>query len=194
MPQPQIPIIDWAYGLVQDVLQRMGKNECQHVDKAFKYFFTASAFWGAWCFFDWTKRLLRLFSTRFVRPLFQSSNRMFQLYSRKSQENRTWAVVTGGSDGIGLAMAKNLARQKFNICIVSRNENKMKEKLEEISKEVGDPNLKTRYIVADFSKLHSIEDYKYIKDQLNDVDVGVLILNAGAGAFGCYKDVSELDV
>lgn len=50
----------------------------------------------------------------------------------------SWAVVTGGSDGIGLAMCKNLAKQGFNICIVSRSEKKINEKLEEIKKECRD--------------------------------------------------------
>ncbi len=34
----------------------------------------------------------------------------------------SWAVVTGGSDGIGLAFSKELARLHFNIVIVARNE------------------------------------------------------------------------
>lgn len=44
----------------------------------------------------------------------------------------SWAVVTGGSDGIGLEMAKKLAREGFSICLVARNEDKMKEKIAEI--------------------------------------------------------------
>jgi short-subunit dehydrogenase len=45
--------------------------------------------------------------------------------------------VTGGSDGIGLQYCKDLAKQGFNICIIARNEQKMKEKLEEIKRECG---------------------------------------------------------
>ena len=41
----------------------------------------------------------------------------------------SWAVVTGGSDGIGLAISKKLAREGFNICIVSRTQSKIEEKL-----------------------------------------------------------------
>ena len=37
----------------------------------------------------------------------------------------SWAVITGGSDGIGLAMAKELASRHFNIVIVAKNQNKM---------------------------------------------------------------------
>ena len=43
-----------------------------------------------------------------------------------------WAVVTGGSDGLGLAYCQELALKSFNICIISRNEEKIKEKLKEL--------------------------------------------------------------
>lgn len=37
----------------------------------------------------------------------------------------TWAVVTGGSDGLGLGFCEELANLGFNICMISRNKNKM---------------------------------------------------------------------
>ena len=39
----------------------------------------------------------------------------------KYRNKDTWAVITGGSDGIGLQIAKILAKERFNICIVARN-------------------------------------------------------------------------
>jgi len=65
----------------------------------------------------------------------------------------SWAVVTGGSDGIGLSICKKLAREGFNICIVSRTQSKIEEKLIEITKECrdGDESFKTLCVVADFS-------------------------------------------
>lgn len=42
----------------------------------------------------------------------------------------SWVVVTGGSDGIGLQFCKDLSKLGFNICIIGRNELKIKEKLE----------------------------------------------------------------
>lgn len=69
-----------------------------------------------------------------------------------------WAVVTGGSDGIGLAMCKKLAEEGFNICIVSRTESKINDKLAEIRRECrnGDESFKTLAVVADLSKLLTI--------------------------------------
>lgn len=37
----------------------------------------------------------------------------------------TWAVVTGGSDGLGLGFCEELAAIGFNICMIARNKNKM---------------------------------------------------------------------
>ena len=78
-------------------------------------------------------------------------------------EKRSWAVVTGGSDGIGLAMCKDMAKQGFNICIIARNEAKINEKLAEVRRECGlegDAEFKTMAIVADFVKMRTIEEYK----------------------------------
>ena len=44
----------------------------------------------------------------YIRPLTHSKTRQADLYNGGPQ-GQSWAVVTGGSDGIGLAMCKNLA-------------------------------------------------------------------------------------
>ena len=45
----------------------------------------------------------------------------------------TWAMVTGGSDGIGLELCKQLAKDGFNICMVSRTESKLKAAANELT-------------------------------------------------------------
>ena len=51
----------------------------------------------------------------------RTTDHLTQRYGRGS-----WALITGGSDGIGLEMAKELARKQFNIVIIARNEEKLK--------------------------------------------------------------------
>ena len=67
----------------------------------------------------------------------QSSRNTYQKYGspEKEGQNASWAIVTGGSDGIGLEICKKLSKEGFNICMVARNESKMKEKLEDIKRE-----------------------------------------------------------
>ena len=74
-------------------------------------------------------KLVKFINRQFIRRLNQD---LYEKYGSKG----AWAVVTGGSDGIGLCMCHKLAAQGFNICIVARNEEKMKEKLAEIKKGV----------------------------------------------------------
>ena len=81
------------------------------------------AFVGAWRVFWWLFSWLPFFFQHCCRRKCQGKNREFKRYAVPGKSS--WAVVTGGSDGIGLAMAQNLAIQGFNICIVSRNETKM---------------------------------------------------------------------
>ena len=108
---------------------------------------------------------------------------------------KSWAVITGGSDGIGFAMAKDLAvNSGFNICIISRNEEKMMVKLEEI-RELCDNKIQTKYVVADFEKMLTIENYqKIIGEPLKDLDIGFLALNAGWAQMGPFSWVSEEEV
>ena len=55
------------------------------------------------------------------------------MYGREKKEGGlyedSWAVVTGGSDGIGYAYCKKLAKEGYNICMISRDEKKINEKL-----------------------------------------------------------------
>ena len=77
------------------------------------------------------------------------------LYERYgSKTKKSWAVVTGGSDGYGLDLCHKLADQGFNICIVARNEQKMKDKLAEIKADVD-----KKYIVANLMTMTRIEEY-----------------------------------
>ena len=49
----------------------------------------------------------------------------------------TWAMVTGSTDGIGLEFCKQLAKDGFNICLVSRTESKIKSVIENDLKSFG---------------------------------------------------------
>ena len=46
-----------------------------------------------------------------------------------------WAIVTGASSGIGMEIAKELAKKKYNLVLVARSEDKLKALSESLSVE-----------------------------------------------------------
>ena len=140
---------------------------------------------------SWCCGLLSCFWRHTFRKWIQSPTRLYDRYGSKQQ--RSWAVVTGGSDGIGLAMCHQLAAQGFNICIVARNEQKMEEKLAEIR--AKNQGCETKSIVADFVQLGSIEEYRAaIGEPLKDLDIGVLVANAGFSSVGPFADLTDSEL
>lgn len=117
-------------------------------------------------------------------------------FTTKYNQGDCWAVVTGGSDGIGEQFCKDLAAQGFNICIVARNEKKMIEKLEGIKAVAtkAGKTIKTRYVVADLAALTTYKDYALIAEKIKDIDIAFLILNAGWTVMGPFKDLTPEEV
>ena len=102
----------------------------------------------------------------------------------------SWAVVTGGSDGIGLEVCRQLAVEGFNICIIGRTESKIRNALQEIH--ALNPKIKTDCIVFDFGKHASIQDYQEkIAEPLKSKDIGMLVLNAGVGEPGLIASLED---
>ena len=114
------------------------------------------------------KNLLGFFFKKFVRP----KKNLLKRYGEK-----TWALVTGASDGIGKAFCEELSKIGFNICLMGRN----KQKLEQVENELKiiNPNIQTRIVIADFS--HSYEEalFTQISEEIKDLDISMLINNAG---------------
>lgn len=69
----------------------------------------------------------------------------------------TWALVTGASDGFGAEYCRQLAKDGFNIILVSRTMSKMQE-VEKQLKEINS-NIQTKIVQADFADNARIEFY-----------------------------------
>ena len=52
-------------------------------------------------------------------------------------------------------MCTQLAAKGFNVCMVSRSQQKMEEKLAQIKKD--HPSVKTKFVVADFAQIFTVE-------------------------------------
>jgi 17beta-estradiol 17-dehydrogenase / very-long-chain 3-oxoacyl-CoA reductase len=86
----------------------------------------------------------------------------------------SWAVVTGGSDGIGRALALELATRGFNVCIISY----AKEQLTKVEQEIRAKNVQARAIFFDFS-VDTDEAYDKLTAQMEDLDIAIFVNNVG---------------
>ncbi|CAO3586840.1 unnamed protein product [Absidia cylindrospora] len=86
-----------------------------------------------------------------------------------------WAVVTGATDGIGKEFAKQLAKNKFNVLLVSRTASKLETAANEIASEYG---IETKIFAMDFTK-GDAQDFTQLGQIMSTLDVGVLVNNVG---------------
>ena len=96
-----------------------------------------------------------------------------------------YVLITGGSDGIGLELAKLFAKDKHNLVLAARNIERLNKAKEMLKCEGVD----VRIISVDLSSMEECEKLiNYIED--NNLSVDTLVNNAGIGSFGEFKDIS----
>src|SRR5262245_33000453 len=97
------------------------------------------------------------------------------------------AVITGGSIGIGLAIAEGLAQEGVHLELCDRDESRVVEKAKAIGSQYG---VKTVGIKADVSKT---EDLDRFLGEINTTFGGadILINNAGTGSGETVMDASD---
>jgi len=89
-----------------------------------------------------------------------------------------WAVVTGASDGIGLAFARALAARGLNLVLVARRA----DVLEALSKQLAaDHRIECIVHTADLIGLDAVQR---LVDATEQLDIGLLVAAAGFGTSG----------
>jgi NAD(P)-dependent dehydrogenase (short-subunit alcohol dehydrogenase family) len=97
------------------------------------------------------------------------------------------ALVTGGSKGLGKAMARGLVECGADIIITSRHENELRPALEEI---LGGTSRRGRYIVADMARRDDVKRLAATAlQQLGRVDI--LVNNAGTNVPQAIDEVTD---
>jgi short-subunit dehydrogenase len=94
----------------------------------------------------------------------------------------SWALITGGSAGIGYELAKVFAANKFNLVLVARNEARLKQVADELRAKHG---IETKMLVKDLSLPNASQE---IFDALRDTPISVLVNNAGFGWRGAFAE------
>ena len=97
------------------------------------------------------------------------------------------ALVTGASEGIGMAIARKLSEEGVRVAICARTESKLKATADEISRATG---LDVVPIAADLRSLAGCAGFvEQAAKRLGGVDI--LVNNAGASAFGPFVDLPD---
>jgi short-subunit dehydrogenase len=100
-----------------------------------------------------------------------------------------WALITGASDGTGLAFARRLAGEGVNLILVSRSMDKLKTAAAEIER------LGVRCVTASID-LSAADAAAQIIRAAQGLEIGLLITNAGADSNGSRfldKDIATWD-
>jgi short-subunit dehydrogenase len=94
------------------------------------------------------------------------------------------ALITGGSSGIGLAIATGLAERGANLILVARSEKELNYITQELSTKY---NVKVIYFVCDLSQNESSQ-HLFIKIKDSGYKIDILVNNAGFGISGLFHE------
>ncbi|MFC4603982.1 SDR family NAD(P)-dependent oxidoreductase [Rhodococcus kronopolitis] len=97
-----------------------------------------------------------------------------------------WAVIAGGSEGVGAAFADELAQAGFNLVLIARKPGP----LEETAEKVRTHGVEVRTLSLDLLATDALAQIRRVTD---DVEVGLLIFNAGANSYGHEFVTGDLD-
>jgi uncharacterized protein len=101
-----------------------------------------------------------------------------------TQPSKQTALITGASGGIGLELAREFAKDGYNLVLVARS----KEKLESIATDLAKQyNISATVIAKDLSKATAPDElYNELKTQ--GIGIDALVNNAGFGNYGKFAD------
>ena len=101
----------------------------------------------------------------------------------------TYALITGGSKGIGKAIAIELAKKKINILLVSRSSTALQQTAKEIKEQYG---VETDYLATDLSLINAAENvFNWCNEK--KYNIHILVNNAGYGLSGPFEKEPEVN-
>ena len=97
--------------------------------------------------------------------------------------NGKWALVTGASAGIGVALARELATHGAKLILTARR----KDRLDSLAAELTAKGTEVRILVADLNDPAAPQQI-YDATEGAGINVDILINNAGLGQFGAFYE------
>jgi NAD(P)-dependent dehydrogenase (short-subunit alcohol dehydrogenase family) len=97
------------------------------------------------------------------------------------------ALITGGTSGIGQAVAKKLAQLEINVIVVGRSEERGKKTIAEIRRAGGQAD----FVASDLRDASSVREVARRAVELGNGHVDILINNAGVYPFGPTHEMTE---
>lgn len=97
----------------------------------------------------------------------------------------SYALITGGGNGIGLGFAQNLAEQGFNLILIDFDA----KALEKAKKDLESSGITVEIIQSDMTKLRTAEDFKNLLGSYMDYDISLLVNNVGVNSTLEFHDV-----
>jgi len=134
-----------------------------------------------------------LFVLKHTKNIINRAIKSFQsLKSIYSDDKRpSWAIVTGGTNGIGLQFVHQLAEQGFNIVLIARK----RDVLEKIAQEVGQKyKVETKIIEADLSQGDQPTLWDRIYKEIKDLDIAILVNNVGKYDWSPFDQQKEENI
>jgi uncharacterized protein len=95
-----------------------------------------------------------------------------------------YALVAGGSDGLGAAFAEAIARRGLNLVLVARHEDRLR---------ATAARLKETYGVDIVAITVDVADFESVKERIHNlgVPIGLLVYNAAYAPIGPFEDMDE---
>ena len=131
----------------------------------------------------WTARKIISILAALYRNVLRRRYDLIRRYGANS-----YAFVTGASDGIGKEFCSQLARRGFNLVLLARNKKKLEDTVTDLKK--INPTIDTRIVIADLSQSQTDGFFEDIALQVKDLDISLLINNAGVD---CFDELIDLD-